>query len=446
MRHALPPIHFIGIGGIGMSALAKLMKSRGHAVTGSDLVLSDITKDLEQFGIQVFEDHLAQNVPTDADLVVYSGAVPESNPERVQAKKLGIKQVTYGQMLGEVSKEYLTIAVSGTNGKSTTTAMLGKILEAAGFDPTVLVGTYVPGFAHGNLRLGQSRFFVVEGCEYQANMLNMEPAMIVLTNIEEDHLDYYRDLDHIRQTFQKFVDKLTGEGKCVVNARDPQSQKLTIQNPVTYGFQTKADYKGWKRITAVGKQAFELAKHGKIILQIPGEFNVENALAAAAAALELGVKFKDCQKALKEFPGAWRRFERVGEFMGATIISDYGHHPTAIEGTLKAAKEFFPKRRIILCFQPHQHSRTKELFDDFVKVLSKAENLIIPEIYGVSGRTEPEAAEISSLDLVKKIPRSEYAPDLPTAEQMLRDKIQKDDVVIIMGAGDVDQIARNLVK
>lgn len=436
MLKELKHIHFIGIGGIGMSALAKLMNHRGIKISGSDLVWNEIMQDLHaHWEMNLFEGQQAENVSEDTDLVVYSGAVPEMNSEREQAVKLGIKQLSYGQMLGEISKEYSTIVVSGTNGKSTTTAMLGTILEAAGFDPTVLVGTYVPGFEHGNLRIGKSAYFVVEGCEYQANMLNLEPEMIVLTNIEEDHLDYYRDLDHIRETFQKFVDKLKGKGKCILNAGDPESMKLKVDKFVTYGVEVKADYS---------------TSEYNLTLQLPGKFNVANALAATVAAMELGVPFDICQNTLKNFSGVWRRFERVGEFNGARIISDYAHHPTAIAGTLEAVKEFFPDHRLILCFQPHQHSRTKELFDDFVTALSKAPNLIIPEIYGVSGRTEPEAearqSRISSLDLVNKINGAEYAPDLPTAEQMLRDMIEPDDIVLIMGAGDVDLIARNLTS
>lgn len=424
-------IHFIGIGGVGMSALAKLLKSRGHQVTGSDLVLSNITKDLEKFNIKVFEGHNDKNVSIDTKLVIYSSAVQAGNPEREAAGKRKIKQITYGQMLGEITKEYQSIVVAGTNGKSTTTAMLGKILEAAGLDPTVLVGTYVPGFNHGNLRIGKSIYFVVEGCEYQANMLNMDPRMIVLTNIEEDHLDYYRDLDHIRATFREFIDKLDEDGKCILNADDPQSMKLEADQAVTYGYKKPADYQG--------------VDYG-VDLPIPGQFNLENALAATTAAMELGVEFDVCRKALENFHGVWRRFERVGEFNGATVISDYGHHPTAVEVTYKATQKFFPGQRVIFCFQPHQHSRTKELFEEFVEALSSVEHLIIPEIYGVSGRTEPEAAEVSSLDLVKRLPHADYAPDLPTAEQMLRDTVQPGDIVLIMGAGDVDQIARNLVS
>lgn len=437
MLEDIQQIHFIGAGGIGVSAAAKWCLAQEKKVTGSDATRSKMTEDLEHHGIKIFLGHASDQVHPDLQLVVYSPAVPDTNVERVRAKELGILEWSYPEFLGAMSKEYSTIVVSGTNGKSTTTAMLGLILEAAGYDPTVIVGSLVPRWKEGNLRVGGGRFFVVEGCEYKAAMLQLNPEMIVLTNIEEDHLDYYRDLDHIRETFQIFADKLKGKGMIVLNVDDPESQKLVTGHQTTFGFETGA---------------YNTKTHD-LRLKIPGRFNQMNALAATAAAMELGVPFETCKRVLESFTGIWRRFERVGVWRGAEVISDYGHHPTAIRGTLEAARQFFPGRRIVLCFQPHQHARTLSLLAELVEALKGADVLVVSEIYSVEGRTEVEIDRrgpltphrISSHDLVSKIPGSHYVAHLGEAEKILNDLIQPNDVLIVQGAGDIDDLARRLV-
>ena len=422
----------IGIGGIGMSALAKLFLLNGKQVSGSDLHASDITRDLQKRGLIFHEGHSASFIPTETELVVFSPAIPVTNVEYKRAIELGISVLSYVSALGELSKQYSTIVVTGTHGKSTTTAMLGLILETAGYDPTVIVGSFVPSFEHGNLRVGKSRFLVIEGCEHQANMLKLHPEMIVLTCIEADHLDFYKTLENIKQTFQKFVDQLGNNGIVVVNVDDPVSRELKIQNPIQYNSDSDV-YKNLK-------------------LQVPGAFNRYNATAATTAAMELGVPFETCQQTLESFKGIWRRFERVGKWNGCEVISDYGHHPTAIRVTLEAAREMFPNKKIILCFQPHQHSRTEMLFDDFVDALSLADALVLPEIYRVEGRTEDES--VSSKNLVEKI--QQYNPNLPVyyavdfseAEQKLEMLVKNtpNSVVIIQGAGNIDDLARQLTK
>jgi len=444
-------VHFVGIGGIGMSALAKWFLQEGVAVSGSDVHLSTITHDLETRGAKIYSGHADTNLAESIDLLIYSPAVLETNLERVEARERGIPEQTNFEVLGELSKLFSTIVVSGTNGKSTTTAMLGLMLEAAGYDPTVLVGSLVPGFKHGNFRHGGGRFFVVEGCEYRANMLHFTPEMIVLTNIEEDHLDYYRDLVHIQQTFQTFVDKLKGQGMVVVNADDAGSAVLKVNRPIAYGsdrsYRTNTTYVFTERKTAMGSQTVQ-TNVGELELQIPGEFNVYNALAAMSAAMELGVPFVTCRRVLKDFSGIWRRFERVGVWKGADIISDYGHHPSSIKQTIEAAREFFPSRRIVLCYQPHQHDRTKKLFEEFVEVLPLADHLVLAEIYDVAGRNEEH--NVSSRDLVEAISKNDpgkdvhYAQDLSAAESHLREMVQPGDVVLVMGAGDIDEVARRL--
>jgi UDP-N-acetylmuramate--alanine ligase len=277
-------------------------------------------------------------------------------------------------------------------------------------------------------------------------MLNFRPMMAVLTNIEEDHLDYYRDLKHLQETFQKFVGQVSGT--VVVNADDPGSAVLTAKSLLTYGSSmSDATYAFTSRNIEIGMQRIT-TNIGHFELQIPGEFNVYNAMAATAAAMELGVPFATCAQVLKKFRGIWRRFERIGVWKGADIISDYGHHPSAIQQTVEATREFFPGRRIVLCYQPHQHDRTKKLFQEFVEVLPLADVTIVTEIFDVAGRNEGQ--DVSSRDVVEAINRSHrsnaiYASDLSAAQTQLCDLIQPRDIVLIMGAGDIDDVARRLV-
>ena len=438
-------IHLIGIGGIGLSGLAKLLLAQGKVLSGSDLQETPMTQDLEKRGIKIHYGHHLINLDQEVDLIIYSSAVPEINVERAWAKERGIPERTYAQALGEFSKQYSTIVVTGTHGKSTTTAMLGLMLEAAGYDPTVLVGSLVPTFKEGNIRIGKSRFFVVEGCEYQANMLNLHPESIVLTNIEMDHPDFYRDIDHVRNTFKEFVDRLLGDGLVVMNADDPESRKLISDRSVTFGFDQSAQYR-LEGNQVYRKEDGEKAL-GSFTLKIPGDFNKHNALAATAAAMELGVPFEICKQTVEAFTGIWRRFEHVGVVGGVEVISDYGHHPTAMLSTVEAAQAFYPDRRIVLAFQPHQHARTKSLYHEFVQAFSKMMvPTILVEVYDVAGRNEDQS--ISSNQIVKEVGRENlvFAKDLVEAERLIRETIKPNDLLIVMGAGDIDSVARKLGK
>lgn len=454
-------VHLIGAGGIGISAIGKWFLAKGASVTGSDAQQSTITDDLARRGVTVMIGHDAANIPPDCDLVVYTEAAGEENPERVAATARGIRQLGHFAFLGELSKDMRTICVTGTNGKSTTTAMLGKIFEACGWDPTVFVGSLVPGWELGNLRIGSGAFLIVEGDEYKRKMLALSPETTVITNIEEDHLDVYKDLDDIVATFQQLADQ---SKRVIVNGDDENCMRLTANSLTRFGVaDVGADVYAEDRVVGVGEQSFLVKRNvagvdetlGRVVLHVPGAFNMMNALAAIAVAVSFGAKFEDVQRALADFGGIWRRFERVGLCNGADIISDYGHHPTAVKGTLAAAKEFFPGRRIVLAFQPHQHNRTKELFEEFVTSFNDADALILAEIYGVEGRTE-DGDRISSVDVLnaiqQRIPAGsddvrpmEFARDLVTAEEKIRQHLRKDDVVIVMGAGDIDTVARRLV-
>lgn len=452
-------VHCIGIGGIGISGVAKFLQAKGVSVSGSDAKHSMITEGCVALGIAVSIGHDAKNIPEETDLIVYTEAATEENAERIEAKRRGIQQMGHFDFLGELSKDYRTICITGTNGKSTTTAMTGKIFLDAGMDPTVFVGSMVPGWEFGNVRVGKSDILIVEGDEYKQKMVKLWPEMTVITNIEEDHLDVYRDLNHIIETFQEIATKTTSG--VIVNGDDENSESITAAHRSRFGVDDAgANVFAEDRVVESGKQSFLVRRNivghdeslGRITLRVPGAFNMMNAMAAISVALQYALPFEKIQFSLAGFSGIWRRFERVGEYNGVEIISDYGHHPTAVMGTLAGAREFFPNNRIVLLFEPHQHNRTKELFVDFAQSFGQADVLILSEIYGVLGRTEDQDVTVSSKTLLDAAMRSVtppkegfYAANLVDAEAMLRSMIKEDDVVIVMGAGDVDRVARNLV-
>lgn len=422
-------IHCIGIGGIGISGVAKFLRAKGLSVSGSDAKQSFITDGCASQGITVSIGHAASNIPSNTDLIVYTEAATPENVERVEATSRGIVQMGHFDFLGELSKDYRTICVTGTNGKSTTTAMTAKIFIDAGLDPTVFVGSIVPGWELGNVRVGASDILIIEGDESKQKMVKLWPETTAITNIEADHLDQYRDLNHIIATFQEIADKTTG--KVFINSKDPNSQHISSSHLETFDASIIGDTK----------------------LTMPGAFNRMNASVATVVAEEYGIDHAVALSSLSTFPGIWRRFERVGTFNGAQIISDYGHHPTAVAGTLAGAREFFPNSRIVLLFEPHQHNRTKELFAEFSESFGGADVLILSEIYGVLGRTDAKDLSISSKTLLDAAMKSahppkegHYAKDLVDAESQLRNIVKEGDVVIVMGAGDVDVVARNLVK
>ncbi|MDD5043263.1 MAG: UDP-N-acetylmuramate--L-alanine ligase [Patescibacteria group bacterium] len=445
-------IHFIGVGGIGISALAKLFAKQGKKVSGSDLEETAITEDLKKYQINFFSKHKSGNLDPKTELVVYSAAVPEKNPERKKAREFDIPQLSYPEVLGLISKEKDTIAICGTNGKTTTTSMAGLLLEAGKFDPLVVVGSKVENFTDGNLRFGKGENFVVEACEYRAHMLNLEPKIILLTNIEEDHLDFYTGIDHIKSTFQSFIDKLPEQGVFICNADDANSMEIkTMRSRITYGIDNLANVTAKDIYSENGKQYFDVYHNGKKIdtfsLNIPGRHNVYNALAVIALGFHLKISVKRIKKALENYQGAWRRFEKIGEKDGAIFISDYAHHPTSLRAVLRAAKDFYPHRRVVAVFQPHQHNRTKNLFVNFVKSLDEADLVIINEIYDVAGREEKDDEDVNSQKLVEAIKRHDksnnrereviYTPDIDYTEREIARVLDQTDVILLLGAGDM---------
>ena len=448
-------IHFIGIGGIGISALAKWAVLENVKVSGSDIFRSQITNDLENMGAKIFIGHKKENISNDVDLIIYSFAVPKDNVER----KNKIKQLSYFEALGEATKGKDVIAVSGTNGKSTTTAMLGKVLLDAGMDPTIIIGSKVDAFRYGNFHLGKSNLFLLEACEHNAHMLLLHPNKIVLTNIEEDHLDFYKNLKNILKTFKEYINKV--DNNFLVYNLDDKNTCDIVSSGISYGVSDNADYRFTNRHIENEKQIFTVFNGdkmlGEVVLKIPGLFNVYNAMAGIIMAMTLGIEFEIIKKSLLGFNGLWRRFEYVGKFNGADIISDYGHHPSAIKGTLLATREFFTSKRIVLAFEPHQHHRTKALFADFVRSFDNADVLILSEIYNVEGRMEDVDKDISSKKLSEAVLKywesSElkiddkkifYSKDLEETKEILKDIIKKGDIVLIMGAGNIDRVAREI--
>ena len=422
-------IHFIGIGGIGVSALARYYFKKGNKVSGSDLVSSEITENLKKEGIKIYiGKHKTKNVPKGADLVIYSPAVQKSNSELKSAISLGIKCLSYPQTLGELTKEYYTIAVCGTHGKSTTTAMISLILIKAGLDPTVILGTKLKEFKNTNCRVGKSKYLVIEADEWQASFLNYWPKIIVLTNIEKEHLDYYKDLNHILKTYKKFIGHLSKDGVIVGNRDDKNITKIC---------------KEFKKYSLKQKEAAKLKK----VLKVPGKHNIYNSLASLETARILKIPDKVSFKALAGYRGAWRRFE-TKKVRGFQLISDYAHHPTEIKTTLNAVREKFKKKEIWCVFQPHQYQRTFYLFNDFVKVFSSApiDKLIITDIYDVAGREKGEIKKkISSKKLASNInPPAFYIPTIKKTKNYLKKNLKGGEVVIVMGAGSIYTLANEL--
>jgi len=429
-------IHFIGIGGIGVSALAKYYLKKGWCVSGSDLEKTEITQQMEDLGAQV---HIgkpkASLIAKNIQKVIFSPAVQKDHPERVTARKNKIKELSYPEALGELTKEHYTIAISGTHGKSTTTAMLGILLTKAGLDPTVIVGTKLKEFGNTNCRVGKSKYLIIEADEHFASFLNYRPQIIILTSLEADHLDFYKTLGNLIKTFKKYVRLLPKDGIVIANKDEKNIQKVLIGSK--------------KEIIWYSRKQKDAAKL-KSVLWIPGEHNVLNALSALTVARLLSIPDKKSFKALSQFKGSWRRFElfSLKKPKPYTLVSDYGHHPTEIRVTVQAAREKWPKKNIWLIYQPHQYQRTFYLFKDFVKVLSQlpVQKLLLLDIYDVAGREEGSILKkVSSLKLTQEIQSKNpvfevlHTPSAKDAKTYLSKTLKGGEIVIVMGAGDIYQ-------
>ncbi len=441
-------VYIVGIGGIGVSGLARILNHSGKKISGSDLQVSEITQKLREEGIGVAIGHRAENITKDWDLLIHSVAVPEDNPERTMAQNLEIPQVSYPEALGELAKEYeIVVAVAGTNGKTTTTAMIATILEQAGMDPTVVVGSEVLAWG-SNARIGGKKCLVLEADEYRRAFLNYHPDIAVITNIDVDHLDYFENIGDIKAAFISFLENIKDRGKLIYNLNDDNSIDVAEKfsgGRISFGIGSK-DFPEKPDFSAEKIQE-------QIDLKVPGWFNLVNATAAVAVCQTLGISFEDCKLGLESFIGTWRRFQKLGKIRETDIVSDYAHHPAGIRAALDAAIEVVnDPARILAVFQPHQRNRTKNLFKEFVTAFcgSDIRNFIISEIFDVAGRENEKDRNISSQNLVDDIKKCGknvlYTKNLEECEERVRSVAANYDMVIFMGAGDIYKVANKLVS
>ena len=441
-------IHMIGIGGISMSALAHMLIDCGYSVSGSDVRTSNLTNSLSAQGASIYIGQCADNIDN-PDLVCYTAAISETNPELVKARSLKIPVIERAELLGALMESYkYPIAVAGTHGKTTTTSMLSLVLMAAGTDPTILVGGELPQIG-GNFRIGKKDYLAFEACEYVESFLHFKPFLSIITNVEEDHLDYFSNINHIISSFQKFA-SLTSPNGCIIVCSDDKNVCKVVQNVdkkvISYGLSDKkADYTAENITTDQnGLSSFTVCHNGKplteIALNVTGRHNILNALAVTAAAEFLGLSMEAVKSGLREFYGTKRRFEHIGRINGCDIVDDYAHHPTEIRATLNAAKSM-NYNEIWTVFQPHTYSRTKSLLSDFAEALTLPNHVLIADVYPAR---ETYDGTIHSCDLAQKIPGSIYMNDMNAIVRYLKEHVKKGDLLITMGAGDVNKIAYQL--
>jgi UDP-N-acetylmuramate--alanine ligase len=448
-------IHFVGIGGIGMSGIGEVLANLGFRVTGSDQKKSEVTARLEALGVEVTEGHAAENVG-DAHVVVRSTAVRDDNPEIIEARRRSIPVIPRAEMLAELMRmKPYTVACAGSHGKTTTTSMVATVLGTAGLDPTFVVGGIVRSY-RSNARLGKSELMVVEADESDRSFLMLTPMIAVVTNIDREHMDYYHDMEDVRKCFADFVNKVPFYGAAILCLDDPHVQAVipkVERRRITYGMSAQADISahdirydeqfGSSFTVLSGVEAL-----GRVSLKVPGKHNVYNSLAAIATGLELDVPFDTIAHALGEFSGAERRFQFKGDERGVTVVDDYGHHPTEIKATLSAARIGAPNRRIVVLFQPHRYSRTNDLMDEFASAFNNADVLFVTDIYAAS---EPPIDGVDAEVLTRRIKsyghkNVEYIGALENAATALSEVVREGDLVITLGAGSVHRSGDQLLE
>ncbi len=446
-------IFFIGIGGIGISALARWYRAQKWAVSGSDLIPSKVTRELKKEGCRVKIGHKKANLKPETGLVVYNQAIPKDNPEFVRARELGIPTLTYPEALGQLTQTHATIAISGAHGKSTTTAMMSLVAIKAGLNPTVVIGTKLKEFKNKNFRKGSSNWLIIEADEFHASFHSYSPTLAIITNIDREHLDFYKNLANIKKSFLKFIGNIKKNGTLVVNAENKilfglkkQIEKICVENKVKiiwYGIQ---------------KQKLVAEKLRKI-MKVPGEHNISNALAVYTLAQTLKIPENKILSALSSFHGSWRRMEYKGKFKLAgtdyqsLLFDDYAHHPTEIKATLSAFRGKYPKHKLICVFQPHQAKRLQALFKEFQKCFSNADALVLLPIYKVPGRDNPTTKYTSEL-LAKTIRPSGHLKEIhylnfPTRlrsvlQSLATYPVSHASVIVMMGAGDIVEYSEKL--
>lgn len=457
LMHKVKRIHFVGIGGAGMCGIAEVLRNEGYAVSGSDIAKSKVTERLESLGITVFIGHNESNV-NGASVVVVSSAIHQGNPEVDEARRLHIPVVRRAEMLGELMRYRYGIAISGTHGKTTTTSLIASIYAAAKLDPTFVIGGLLNS-AGTNARLGTGRYLIAEADESDASFLHLQPMMTVVTNIEPDHLDTYGgDFNNLKKTFVEFLHNLPFYGVAVVCVDDPNVKDIIPQigrTVVTYGTSEEADFRVTDFAETGPQCKFTLVRRDaapmKIELPIPGLHMAKNAAAAIAVALEEGIDEATIIDALKNFKGVGRRFQNYGEFKTQkgnrlTLVDDYGHHPTEVEVTIKAARQAYPDKELVMVFQPHRYTRTRDCYEDFVRVLQEVDKLILVDVYP-AGEAPIAGADgrhlCMSIRLKGKL-EPHFAQTVNEVPELLENLVDDNSLVLTQGAGNVVQVARNL--
>ncbi len=446
-------VHFMGIGGISMSGLAEILLDRGFTITGSDNQQSNITRHLEAHGVVIHYGQCAENITDTIDLVVYTAAIHPDNPEFIAAKQHGIPMMDRAELLGQIMKHYeKSVAVAGTHGKTTTTSMISHIMLEAKCDPTISVGGILKAI-HGNIRIGQSDYFITEACEYTNSFLKFYPKIEVILNIEEDHLDFFKDIDDIRHSFREFTRRLPDDGTLILHGNIDHPEYFTKDlacQVITFGLDPENDYSAANiEFDNLANGSFDLMIHqeyiGRIHLNVSGIHNITNALAAIAAAVELNISLEDIRQGLLSYDGTDRRFEYKGNYNGVTIIDDYAHHPTEIAATLTTAQSY-PHKDIWCVFQPHTYTRTKAFLNDFASALALADKIVLADIFPAR---ETDPGDIHSRDIQSLLKEAGkevwYFPSFTEIENFLSKNCTHGDLLITMGAGDVVNIGEDLL-
>ncbi len=446
-------IHFVGIGGIGMSGIAELLLNLGYKVSGSDKKLSDITQRLERFGGRVYEGH-AEDQIVGADVVVISSAVPQDNPEVSAARRESIPVIRRAEMLAELMRLKYSVAVAGAHGKTTTTSIVSAVLAGGGLDPTVVIGGKLKSIG-SNAVLGKGEFIVAEADESDGSFLKMSPTIAVVTNIDREHLDYYKDLDEIKSVFLDFIERIPFYGLAVLCLDNEAVQDLIPRirkRFATYGTSSQADFQARELAFEGLKSRFTVYHEGRslgrILLNLPGRHNVLNAMASIAVGIELDIPFDSIKHALESIEGVQRRLEIKGEVSRILVVDDYGHHPTEIKTTLQTARESWPDRRLVAVFQPHRYTRTHALFNEFTRAFYQSDVLVVLPIYsageaaieGASGRALFEGIRLHGhKDVI-------YLEDTRSAVDHLKKMLQPGDLLLTLGAGDIYRLGERLLS
>ncbi len=445
-------IHFVGIGGIGMSGIAELLLNLGYKVSGSDLKLSHITKRLEANGGIIYQGHRKEQVEG-ADVVVTSTAIAKENPEVTRAKEMSIPIIPRAEMLAELMRIKYSIAVSGAHGKTSTTSMIAQLLNTAGLDPTVVIGGLLKGLDTNALH-GKGDYIVAEADESDGSFLKYSPAIAVVTNIDLEHLDFYKDIEDIKDKFVQFINSVPFYGLAILCLDNEHIQAILPRIRVrhtTYGMSAQSDLQA-REISFDGtKSSFSIFRHekklGDMTLNLAGKHNISNALAGIAAGLELNLSFKTIKKAMEQIEGVKRRLEVKGEKKGIMVMDDYGHHPTEIVATLTAIRECYKGKRLIVAFQPHRYTRTQGLFQEFTRAFYQSDILIVLPIYAASEKEIQGVDALSLCDAIKNHGHKDvsHAPDFTQALSIITHKAKKGDMVLTLGAGDIYTLGEKLL-